>query len=275
MNLTINEQLMYDTKDANLCIFMANLSTWIKYNSSKLHLPLSERNYHDGRYWSYNSVNDFVKYFGFWSIKNIRTIIKNCIDQGLVITSTFNKKKYDNTLWYSLTDKGLEYFPKVREVFLTTLADSGKTLADSGKPIPEHINAVSNNSITNISESDDSLAPAIQEKKKKQSSVEMMRQLIEVYRQEFPDNPQPHPRVISTTLERTLQTLIKRWHELDPDGNPLTVELFQRYLHMLRLTAPKFSLGEYETQSGRRKKNDLVTFSRWDTVVKFLENKYS
>ncbi len=130
------------------------------------------------------------------------------------------------------------------------------------------------NNIT-ISESDDSPAPAIQEKKKKQSSVEMMRQLIEVYRQEFPDNPQPHPTLISTSLHKTLSTLIKRWPEADPKGHPLDAETFQRYLEHLRLSAPKFSLGEYVTKDGNKKKNNMETFCRWNTFVKFLENQYS
>ena len=100
-------------------------------------------------------------------------------------------------------------------------------------------------------------------------------QLIDVYREVFPNNPQPHNRVIATSLHKTLSTLVKRWSELDPDGHPLTLETFKKYLEMLRDRAPKFSLGEYETANGTRKKNSLETFARWNTVVKFLENAYS
>ncbi len=265
MNLTINERLMNDTKDANLCIFMANLATWVRFNATKK--DPSERNFHDNRYWSYSTVNDFVKYFGFWSTQNIRTIIKNCVDRDLILTNTFNKKKYDNTVWYTLTDKGLEYFPVLREILLNTLVDSNKTLVDSNNAIPEELNSLSSIN-TNTTNSDSN-------SKSKTKPNELMRELIEVYRQEFPNNPQPHPRVIATSLQKTLQTLIKKWPELDPEGKSLTRETFQRYLNLLRTTAPKFSLGEYETQNGNRKKNSLETFARWNTVVKFLENQYS
>ena len=136
MNLTINEQLMTDTKDANLCIFIANLSTWIRTNASKQ--DPKQRNIHEGRCWSYNTIQDFVKYFGFWSTKNIRTIIANCIKLGLITTNTFNKKKYDHTIWYTLTDKGFSYYPQILDTVLNSVADSGKRFAETGNAIPEN-----------------------------------------------------------------------------------------------------------------------------------------
>ena len=143
MNLTINEQLMTDTKDANLCIFIANLSTWIRTNASKQ--DPKQRNIHKGRCWSYNTIQDFVKYFGFWSTKNIRTIIANCIKLGLITTNTFNKKKYDHTIWYTLTDKGFSYYPQILDTVLNSVADSGKRFAKTGNAIPEKPYSLSSN----------------------------------------------------------------------------------------------------------------------------------
>lgn len=101
------------------------------------------------------------------------------------------------------------------------------------------------------------------------------RELIEIYREEFPNNPQTHKTLISTSLEKVLKTLIKRWPEIDPEGKPLTLYAFRMYMSFLKSNAPKFSLGEYWTQAGNRKKNGLETFARWNTVVKFLEGQYS
>jgi hypothetical protein len=264
MNLNLNEQLLRDTKDAHICIFIANLASWLRYNAAKEN-P-SDRNYFEGRYWSYNTIKDFVNYFNFWSIKNIRTIIKHCEDEGLILISTFNRKKYDQTLWYTLTDKALEYYPVLKELFCTALPEVANGNAGSGKPIPENTTHCSNNTITTNSSSTS---------KSKEKNVNIYRELIDVYRTEFPNNPQPHPKVISTSLQKTLQTLVKRWHELDPESKPLTPDTFRRYLMALKSLAPKFSLGEYETPNGNRKKNSLETFARWNTVVKFLENQYS
>lgn len=257
MNLTINEQLMIDTKDANICIFVANLAGWIRTNARK-DTP-NQRNIHEGRCWSYNSIQEFVRYFGFWSTKNIRTIIANCIKLDLITTSTFNKKKYDNTLWYSLTDKGLDYYPHVRDLVLDRLADSGKTLADSGKPIPE-LPYQSSINTTNSS---------------KPKGNELIKELIQVYREEFPNNPQPHPKVISTSLEKVLRGLIKRWPEAAPDSTPISTQAFRNYLQYLKSNCPQFALGEWENANGKRKKNGLETFARWNTFVKCLEGAYS
>lgn len=149
-----SEKLLRDTRDANLAIFIENLACWIKFNASKT--DPAERNYHDGRYWSYNTLSDFVKYFGFWSTQNLRTIINNCIKHGLILTDTFNKKKYDNTIWYSLTDKALEYYPVLRGLFLNTVVNSNKTLVKTNNTIPEQPNSLGSNINITTSEFDNS-----------------------------------------------------------------------------------------------------------------------
>lgn len=277
MNLNLNEQLLRDTKDAHICIFIANLASWIRFNIDKENPE--QRNIHENRCWSYNTLKDFQNYFDFWSTKNIRTIIKHCQQEGLILIGNFNKRKYDKTSWYTLTDKALEYYPVLKERFSaltldnTHLPEVAKGIAGSGKPIPENTTSLSNINITN-SESGDSSVAATKVNKKK-NNLELMWAMIAVYREVFPDNPQPHSRVISTSLQKTLQSLIKRWPELDPAGKAFDIEAFKRYMIALRTSAPKFSLLPYETQNGNRKKNNMETFCRWNTLVKFLENAYS
>lgn len=271
MNLNLNEQLLRDTKDAHICIFIANLAAWLRTNIDKE--KYEQRNIREGQCWSYNSIKDFKNYFDFWSIKNIRTIIKHCEQQGLIIISNFNKHKYDKTSWYTLTDKALQYYPILKEKIHTRassipintdLSETANGKSGNGKPIPENLNSLSSSITTNTTISGS-----------KSKSVELMQDLIAVYRQEFPNNPQPHPRVIATSLHKTLQTLIKGWPGLDPQGKKLEVDAFRRYLSLLRTSAPKFSLGEYTTKDGNKKKNGMETFCRWNTVIKFLEGAYS
>lgn len=187
---------------------------------------------------------------------------------GLILRDESNKLG-DKCVFHIARELG--YFTRGIHV-----VDRGVSVRDRGVSVrdTDHYSIPIIKDITN-SESCDSPVAAIKDKPQKPSSGELLRLLIDCYRREFPDNPQPHARVISTSLQKTLQTLIKRWPELDPNGNPLTPELFGRYLHLLRTTAPKFSLSEYVTESGNRKKNGLETFARWNTVVKFMENQYS
>jgi hypothetical protein len=132
-------------------------------------------------------------------------------------------------------------------------------------------NTIQNKDFNNTTTS--TLLPIPENRKKSQSPE--LRELIEIYREEFPDNPQPHKRLISTSLQKTMKTFIKRWPEADPGQRPLDLAAFRKYLLALKTYAPKFALSEYETKDGNRKKNGLETFCRWNTLVKFLEEAYS
>lgn len=243
MNLTINEQLMIDTKDANLCIFIANLATWIRFNASKR--DPAERNYHDGRYWSYNTIQDFVKYFGFWSTKNIRTIIKHCCDLGLVTTSTFNKKKYDNTIWYALTDKGLEYYPQARGTELYSVAGNGKTLAGNGNAIPEHINSLGNNIISDI---------------------------VETYHEELTELPKI--KTVDTKLKGQLQRMVKNWPSYQKEGKEFTIQSFRDYLNYIKQHY-SWLIKPYTTDSGNVKRNSLRVLTREINISKIVNGEFS
>lgn len=81
-------------------ILLNNLYFWIQKNRA------NEKNFFDGRYWTYNSVKAFTEIFPYATAKQIRTALKKLIDNGLIITGNYNKSPYDRTLWYALTDKG-------------------------------------------------------------------------------------------------------------------------------------------------------------------------
>ena len=253
------EQLWLDF-DLEVAVLLENFAAWIRFNASKRNPK--DRNFHEGRYWTYDSYCEYGKRFQGWSPQTIRRIIKRAVDGGLLIKGNFNQKGYDNTNWYAITDTGLQYFPALRDITLNTLVENDKTPVEIDRPIPKDLNSLGSNiNITTTSS--------------KLKVNELMRELIEVYRQEFPNNPQPHKTLLSTSLEKVLRTLIKRWPEADPHKQAITPESFRRYMLGLKQLSPKFALGEYETPSGTRKKNGLETFARWNTFVKFLENQYS
>lgn len=261
MITNFNEQLWIDF-DLEIAVFLENMAVWLRYNASKTNPE--HRNFHEGRYWSFDSYPELAKRFKGWSSKTMRTIIARCAKHELIIIGNFNKKKYDNTNWYTFTDKALEYYPLLKSITLEPSAQSGRDSDQSGRPIPEELNSLKENTTTSSSNS-----------KPKEKNLNFIRDMIDVYREIFPNNPQPHAKLISTTLLKTLQTLIKRWPEADPNGKPLDIVAFRKYLEYLKLSAPQFALGEWENKNGKMKKNDLVTFARWNTLVNCLEEKYS
>lgn len=263
MITNFDEQLAIDF-DVESAIFIQSLAQWTRRNAANNH------NFHEGRYWTYNTYDALTKIFPYWSKKQIERLTLKCINHGLMLKGNFNQKKYDKTCWYSMTDKALMYFPYLSTLITSQSSDPtpeiGNATPEIGLAIPEHTTTSSINTNTTTSSS---------KSKSKAKPQELMREMIAVYREVFPNNPQPHAVGISTTLQKTLQTLIKRWPELDPAGNALDIPSFRKYLQLLRETAPKFSLGEYVTKDGNKKKNKMETFCRWNTLVNFLENTYS
>ncbi len=86
----------------NAALFLGNMAFWIKHNQA------NRKHLHEGRYWTYNSLDAFAELFPYWSAKQIRTIIDNLISDGLIMKHNFNSAKYDRTTWYALTDLGHE-----------------------------------------------------------------------------------------------------------------------------------------------------------------------
>ena len=93
----------------NAAIILDKFTWWIRQNEA------NERNFHDGRYWTYNSTKALTSMFPFFKGKQIGRILKKLINDGYLMTGNYNKIAFDRTLWYALTDKG-ERLMKYKEM---------------------------------------------------------------------------------------------------------------------------------------------------------------
>ena len=98
---------------------------WIKHNA------VNGKNYYDGRYWTFNSLSAFAKYFPFWSESKVKRILidlyggsdKKEIEpkhEQLLLKGNFNKSSFDRTVWYSFTD---DFFNFLSSLGYTLCAD--------------------------------------------------------------------------------------------------------------------------------------------------------
>ena len=85
-------------------IMIENLYFWIQKNK------VNNKNFHDGRYWTYNSMKAFTELFPYWTEKQIRRILENLKKDGAIITGNYNKIPYDRTLWYALDDSIISFY---------------------------------------------------------------------------------------------------------------------------------------------------------------------
>lgn len=86
-------------------VLLHNFQFWLSKNAA------NDVNFHDGSYWTYNSIKAFAKLFPYASEKQIRKALKNLVDAGLIKTGNYNKSSYDRTMWYAFTEKGISIFP--------------------------------------------------------------------------------------------------------------------------------------------------------------------
>ena len=105
-------------------IILYNIQFWIEKNKA------NDKNFYDGRYWTYSSVKAFEIMFDWLSGKTIRTCLNKLEKKGYLITGNYNATPYDRTKWYSTTDKC--DLPKEK----IHLPKSANQISQSGEPIP-------------------------------------------------------------------------------------------------------------------------------------------
>lgn len=105
----------------NGAIMMQNIAFWVEKNRA------NEKNFHDGKYWTYNSVTAFAKIFRFWTERQIRRILDNLERDGYIATGNYNKNVFDMTKWYTLTEKGEELM-NVEIIKTEPATPTGKTV---------------------------------------------------------------------------------------------------------------------------------------------------
>lgn len=71
---------------------------WIQTNAAK------ETNYFEDRYWCFGTPQYFTKFFSYLTARQIKYALHNLIKAGVLLKGNFNKKAYDKTNWYSLSD---------------------------------------------------------------------------------------------------------------------------------------------------------------------------
>lgn len=83
----------------NEAIMLQQIHFWIEKKKHKK----------NGRYWVYNTYDEWKEQFPFWSKATIRRTVTSLEKKNLIITGNFNKLKIDNTKWYTINYEELEH----------------------------------------------------------------------------------------------------------------------------------------------------------------------
>lgn len=88
-------------------VFIQQLAQWSFNNFA------NNRHIYDGHCWSYNTIEAYEIIFPCWTRRQLERIIRNAINEGLILKSNYNKNKYDRTCWYALTPKAMRFYPEL------------------------------------------------------------------------------------------------------------------------------------------------------------------
>lgn len=83
--------------DVACAIMLSNIEFWVAKNEANE----SERHFHDGKYWTYNSRTAYTKLFPFWTEDQIKRILKKLEDKGYIISGNWSEDKRDRSKWYT------------------------------------------------------------------------------------------------------------------------------------------------------------------------------
>lgn len=79
-------------------IILNNFRYWLNFNKKK------QRNHHDGCYWVYYSARALSELLPYFSENKIQKLIRKLELGGVLKAGNYNRKKYDRTKWYTLSD---------------------------------------------------------------------------------------------------------------------------------------------------------------------------
>ena len=88
----------------NGAIFLHAMSFWIAKNQA------NGRHFHEGRTWTYNTLEALAKLFPFWTRRQVERIVAKLKEDGVLLTGNFSQDKTDRTVWYALADSVLEVY---------------------------------------------------------------------------------------------------------------------------------------------------------------------
>lgn len=109
---------------ANEAIVLQQIHYWLDINKK------ANRNYYDGKYWTYNTYEGWHEEFFWLSESTVRRVLAELVKKGLLIKGNYNKSKFDRTNWYTIN------YDEVNKLLPSAHGEQVGEVTES-EPIPE------------------------------------------------------------------------------------------------------------------------------------------
>lgn len=112
-------------------VLLWSFKFWLTKNKANGH------NFHEGLYWTYNSIEAYTEMFPYLTASKIRKALAHLEDEGILASGNFNKVKFDRTKWYALTEKGWALFDEsISGNENVHLSENANGIDQNDEPIP-------------------------------------------------------------------------------------------------------------------------------------------
>ncbi len=115
----------------NQAIMIKNIAFWVTTNAA------NDKHYHDGRTWTYNSIEAFGKLFQFWTKRQINLCLNKLIVADVLKTGNYNKVKYDRTLWYAFSVEDDFIDSTILQKRKMDITEKSNPITQKVQPIPD------------------------------------------------------------------------------------------------------------------------------------------
>lgn len=107
-------------------ILYKNIQFWCEKNRT------NDVHFHDGEYWTYNSIKAFCDQFPYLTKDQITYALKKLEESGYIKTGNYNNSSYDRTKWYADV-KSVDCISENSEM---DLAENKNGFVENAEPIP-------------------------------------------------------------------------------------------------------------------------------------------
>lgn len=95
--------------DSDIAVKVGGLNEAVIFQDFLLEIKYLEDNgleLHDEEYWSRTSVKELAEYFTYFSLDQIRIVLRKLIARGFLKSRNYNANPIDRTLWYTFGEAG-------------------------------------------------------------------------------------------------------------------------------------------------------------------------
>lgn len=125
---SFDADLAAELKSIDLAVLVHHFQFWIRHNAA------TQKNFIDGKSWTYQSLKDIAAHFPYWSVKQVERLLNKLVEAEILIKGNHNTSPYDRTVWYAFKDEEKFSISRNREI---DFPKSGNQNPEIGTPIPD------------------------------------------------------------------------------------------------------------------------------------------